>query len=565
MRLILGLDDFGKAVSEDLDFVDKTLFVKELLDNTNVEATVIVRPRRFGKTFNLSMLQHFFASEVNGLKTAGMFDRLQIAKAGESYMQEQGKYPVVSISFKAIKEREFEEAYNQLVYLISQVYIAHQDLLNSEALLEHEKADFLRVLNREVTPVLVKNALYKLTEYLHRHHGVKPWLLIDEYDTPIQTAYVHDYYAPMIELMRGIFGNALKGNPNIHRAVITGILRIAKENLFSGVNNLKVYSVLNDQYAEHFGFTESEINKVLAASGLSHLAESIKSWYNGYHIGKYKIYNPWSIANCVNERGLLKPYWLNTSDNLLIKQVMARAGASVKQKFELLIQGQPINGLIGEAMTFADLDQDEDAPWALLLFAGYLTSLSSEWIGLQQNCRLIPPNQEVAYLYPNIIASWFSESIGRENYHYLLQSLTQGDLETFLRLLRKFLLESASYFDVKGNAPEKFYHGFVMGLIVGLMETHTLHSNKESDYGRYDVMIIPKDKNQLGIIIEFKIADTAEELQPAAEAALQQITAQHYASQLEQQGINRIMQLGLSFFGKTVAWAADFPDSRYPI
>jgi hypothetical protein len=361
----------------------------------------------------------------------------------------------------------------------------------------------------------------------------------------------------MVELMRGIFGNALKGNPSLHRAVITGILRIAKEGLFSGVNNLKVFSVLNEEYAEHFGFTETEVDEVLSQAGFGHLSAPVKAWYNGYEIGGRQIYNPWSIANCVNERGALKPYWVNTSDNALIKQVMAQASGAIKQQFEMLLQGEDIQAPIDENMLFSDLSGGE-ALWSLLLFAGYVTTVKINWYDGELLATLKAPNQEVASLYRMIIRQWFHLAPWQRERGALLDSLVAGRINEFEKILQKFLLESASYFDVKGNEPERFYHGFVMGLIVGLAETHDVHSNKESGYGRYDVMIVPKDKTQLGIIIEFKVADSEKELAAAADEALQQIAARHYAAQLQQEGVTRLLELGLSFYGKKVTSASRF-------
>lgn len=557
MSLILGLDDFGEAVQSRLNFIDKSLFIKEIFDRRSTHVPVIIRPRRFGKTFNLSMLHHFLAAEVNGLKTANLFSNLKISEAGDDYMREQGQYPVISITFKSLKDKNFVDAYEQLCFLIAEIYREHRYLLNSDKLSEEDKKDFSDILKREVSSKsLLENSLKALTRLLYLHYGVKPWLLMDEYDTPIQSAWLYGYYDPMIELMRGLFGNALKGNPNIHRAVITGILRIAKENLFSGVNNLDVYSILAPEYGEHFGFTEGEVDLALKQAELTHLTAEIKSWYNGYHVGDYRMYNPWSIVNCVNKAGAIVPYWVNTSDNLLIRQTLARAEASVKEKLELILEGQPITALINENTVFSDLDGDGEAVWGLLLFAGYLTVIRSKQQGIKSECVLIPPNREVASLYPDIIASWFSGKMGEQQYHWLFKSLTEGDMDVFLEILQKFLRESLSYFDMSGAQPEKFYHGLVLGLMVGLSKTYRVQSNKESGFGRYDILLIPKDLQKLGLIIEFKVAKMDKTLQETAEAALAQINACQYETELQQQGVQRILKIGLGFRGKEVALAS---------
>ena len=557
MGLIVGFDDFGAVIEQKLGFIDKSLFIKEIIDNEEVSVHVIVRPRRFGKTLNLSMLRHFLAAEVNGLKTKGMFDALKIAEQGDGYMQHQGKYPVIFISLKNIKEKKFDDACVLLVDLISETYDQHRYLLSSPQLSAHKKQEFEKILNKqEISIPLLKQSLYKLSAYLFEHHGIKPWLLMDEYDTPIQAGYLQGYYKEIIDFMRGLFGSALKGNENIHRAVVTGILRIAKEDLFSGLNNVQVYSVLDAEYSDHFGFTESEVDAVLKKNNLEHLSTDIKAWYNGYHIGKHQIYNPWSIANCIYKKGELGPYWINTSDNTLIKQTMAHADAALKMQFEAILEGKPVEALIDQNITFSDLNGSGDRLWTLLLFAGYLTAIQTERVGTKNQCLLKPPNQEVDLLYRDIIVDWFSGPLTDMVYNALLKHLTTGDLPSFLKILKKYLRQSASYFDVKGDQPEKFYHGFVMGLIVSLSDTHFIQSNKESGDGRYDVLLIPKDSKKLGLVLEFKVADTDIGLQETAEEALEQINTMHYVTELQQKGIQHIVKVGLAFWGKEVAMAS---------
>jgi hypothetical protein len=556
MNFIIGIDDFGKVIERQLNFVDKSLFIKEVMDNSSIEATVITRPRRFGKTLNLSMLHHFLAPEVNQLQTKGMFDNLKIAKAGSAYMDQQGKYPVIFISLKSVHDSKFTDAYGQLRTLIQKTYREHRYLITSTKLREKEKKLYEAILDREVTDrAVLENSLQELSRLLHLYHGVKPWLLIDEYDTPIQSAYFHGYYDNMIELMRGIFGSVLKGNTDMHRAIITGILRISKESLFSGVNNLKVFSILNQEYAEHFGFTETEVDEALKKANLSNLGE-IKNWYNGYHIGDSQIYNPWSIANCIDGKGALRPYWVNTSSNDLIKSSMALASAQVKEKFEQILTGKSIEETITENMVFSDLKTNSDALWSLLLFSGYLTAVKTNLVDGEFHCSLQTPNQEVAALYRSVIREWFNAPLGASEYRAFLENLTTGQLDKFLKKLKQFLKESSSFFDVKGQHPEKFYHGFVLGLIVSLADTHTVQSNKESGDGRYDVMLIPKDTTQLGLILEFKVAEEGDALDETAEQALRQIGECGYETELRQKNIQRILKVGLAFRAKEVAIAS---------
>jgi hypothetical protein len=553
-NLIIGVDNFGEAIGENLPFVDKSLFIKEIFDNAGVKASVIVRPRRFGKTFNLSMLRHFLAKEVNGLKTQGMFDNLAINRQGDDYMRHQGEYPVIFISFKDMKHDSYEDAYKGLALLMSATYSEHAVLLSGDILLDHEKKVFEDILWKRASTEEILTSLLNLSNYLYRYYKVKPWLLIDEYDTPIQSGYLNHHYQEIIGLMRGLLSSALKGNDNINRAIVTGILRIAKENLFSGLNNVKIFSVLNIQYADHFGFTEAEVDAELQKNNLEHLAADIKNWYNGYRIGGRRIYNPWSIANCLYDRGAMRPYWVNTSDNLLIKRTMARADAATKIQFESVLAGDPIEVMINENMTFAELNKS-DALWSLLLFSGYLTALEERYIDTQVSCLLQTPNQEIAALYRDIIREWFDASLGKIEYHKFLMNLVEGRLENFLSTLQRFLKESTSYFDVKGRHPEKFYHGFVLGLMVGLADTHLIQSNKESGDGRYDVLIIPKDLEKLGLVLEFKVAEEGATLQVVAEEALIQINNRNYETELRQKGVRSILKVGLAFEGKEVAMA----------
>jgi hypothetical protein len=556
MNFIVGVDDFGEVIKEKFNFVDKSLFIKEVMDNSSTKATVITRPRRFGKTLNLSMLHHFLAPEVNQLQTKGMFDQLKIAEAGSAYMDQQGKYPVIFISFKSVHDSKFVDAYGQLRTLVQETYREHRYLATSQKLHADEKKLYKAIVVREVTDrAVLENSLKELSRFLHLHHGVKPWILIDEYDTPIQSAYFHGYYDDMIALMRGIFGSVLKGNTDMHRAIITGILRISKESLFSGVNNLDVFSILSQEYSEHFGFTGAEVDEALKKANLENSSE-IKNWYNGYHIGDSQIYNPWSIANCINKGGSVRPYWVNTSSNDLIKSAMASASASVKERFELILAGKTIEETITENMVFSDLKTNSDALWSLLLFSGYLTAIKKTPVYTRFNCELKTPNQEIDALYRDVICGWFDAPLGVTEYRAFLENLTTGQLDKFLKKLKQFLKESSSFFDVKGQHPEKFYHGFVLGLIVSLADTHVVQSNKESGDGRYDVMLIPKDTTQLGLILEFKVAEEGDTLSEVAEQALRQIGERHYETELRQKNIRRILKVGLAFKGKEVEIAS---------
>ena len=552
MQLPIGYDDFGKILDHQLDFIDKTLFIKEVFDYKNTEAILITRPRRFGKTLNLSMLQYFLASEVIGKPTQGLFDTLKIAQCNGSYMQYQGKYPVISITFKDIKSRCFEDAYSKLYELIREVYDAHSYLDGSEKLSKNQKRLYESIINGNADQAKLENSLKILVECLYAHHGVKPWLLIDEYDTPIQSAHLFKYYGEMIELMRGLFSSALKNNPYLNRAVITGILRIAKESLFSGLNNLAVYSSLRHEYSEHFGFTENEVNTILEKSNLSEKAAEIKHWYNGYQFGGTTIYNPWSIANCVKQKGNTEPYWINSSGNELIKELLSNSPLTFKIEFERLMRGEVTEQLIDENTVFADLQKSSAiSTWSLFLMSGYLTPVTCENLRQGTRCQLRIPNQEVNDLYRNIVELWLANGSGLEWYNQFTAALVSGNMESFRDDLEKILLQIVSYHDL-AKEPEAFFHGLLLGFIASLQETHEIKSNRESGLGRYDILLVPKDITQLGIVIELKAKkpDETRSLEALAETALTQIDAKHYAVELAARGITRVMKIAIAFQGK---------------
>ncbi len=556
IRIPVGYDNFGSICREGLDFIDKSLFIKELLDE-QTQVTLITRPRRFGKTLALSMLQHFLTPEAYGLATAGLFDSMKIAQCGEAYMQHQGKYPVIYVTFKDVKDHNFERSFGNFRNLMSRLYTEHNAILKSDQLSESQKAVFSKIENSEGTPEQIQAALFNLCQYLHQCYGVKPWLLIDEYDTPLQAAYAHDYFDEMLALIRGVFSLSLKSNPHLNRAVITGILHVAKASLFSDLNSIQSYSLLNSRYSEYFGFTEQEMSEILEKSGLKEQAAVIRNWYNGYQVGKTVIYNPWSIACCLANDGELKAYWVHTSGNVLIKQLLAHAGADVKQDFEQLLRGEPIEATIHEHTVFSDLRKyDRKALYSLLLLSGYLKALDSKEVDSEFICTLAVPNREVLALYRTIIVDWFAEHIERVAYTYdrFLNALVSGQIEEFSEVLRYFLRESLSVFDTQGQHPEIFYHGFVLGLTVSLRETHEVRSNRESGYGRYDVMLIPKDTKQLGLVLEFKTMREPEViLAEAAEKALEQIADRAYVTELQQRGIAKTLAVGFAFRGKEVA------------
>jgi len=571
MKLQVGSDDFGKVRSKNLNFVDKTLFIKEVLDNKNIEVSVITRPRRFGKTFNLSTLHHFLVSEVNQLKTEGLFDGLKIAEVDNgSYMQYQGKSPVIFVSFKSAKDNTFQVALRSLQLVIQELYGVYRYLLNSDKLEQDEKDLFRNFLLGETDQSMLEVSIKKLTEFLYKHTNQKVYLLIDEYDTPIQSGYVKGYYDEITGLMRGMFSAALKSNPYLDRAIITGILRVAKESLFSGLNNVKVFSLLQPEYGQYFGFTEEEVHDLLVQAKLADKEVEIKKWYNGYVFGGTVVYNPWSIVNYINDR-LLKPYWINTSDNQLIKDLLVESSTEFKEQFKLLLQDEAIEKVIDENMVFGDLKNNSQAAWSLLLMSGYLKIVSAVINEKGKTiCKCAIPNWEIKALYCDIVESWLGNGHGTEWYQSFLTYLLNGDVEKFVENFGQVLAQTISVYDVAHN-PEAFYHGFMLGLAAGIDQKHyELKSNRESGLGRYDIAIIPKkDIAKSAIILEIKsvappkapkkslqkVLDSL--LTREAKKALEQINRNQYMVELVQRGLKNIVKIGVAFSGKIFKVASE--------
>jgi hypothetical protein len=378
-------------------------------------------------------------------------------------------------------------------------------------------------------------------------------IFLDEYDAPMHTAYAHGYYEEMVNFMQAFMGEAFKDNAYLEKAVITGILRIAQASIFSDLNNIETYTLLRRDYATYFGFTEDEVDVLLAKSSLTEHSAEIKNWYNGYQVEELRLYNPWSILNCVKQEGRLQPYWLNTSDNTLIKDLLSRAKPAVKEVFEALLQGKSIVQPLKEYIAMPELSYSEEAIWGLLLFSGYLTSTGWEMSGYKQNYQLRIPNREVECVYAEMIAQWFSRAQSLASYDQLLKSLTTGNWETFGYILQDYIRSSGSYFDFNLHTPEAVYHAFILGLVVGLREDYIIQSNREAGYGRCDVAIIPKDPSKhSAMILEFKRSENPDALAETAQAALDQISEKDYVAICAQHAVQHLTALGIAFVGKAV-------------
>ncbi|KKQ33041.1 MAG: hypothetical protein US49_C0003G0069 [candidate division TM6 bacterium GW2011_GWF2_37_49] len=550
-KLPVGLCDFEEIISKNYYFVDKSLLVKDILDG-GAKAILIPRPRRFGKTLNMTMIKCFFEKTTES--KMHLFDNLNIAKH-KDIMAYQGQYPVIFMTFKDIKEPNWEECYEKIKEVIGNEFRRYKYLLESQILDDKQKRDFLNIIDCSASQNIFENSLKNLSEYLAIYHNKKPIILIDEYDVPIQAGFLSHYYKEVISFMRGMLSGGLKDNPNLSFAVMTGILRVAKESIFSGLNNLKVCSLLNNAYSDKFGLLEHEVHELMTYFGFSEKMIDVKEWYNGYASGDdHTIYNPWSIINFADNNGKFYPYWLNTSDNSIVKELIEKGAVDFKLDIEQLIAGNNIEKYVNENIIFDSVFSQSDAVWSFLLFSGYLTFdkiyLKEELI--YGSLRL--PNLEIKSFYKVVILEWLKNKISMNNYTMMLNSLVSGDIEEFKNIFYDFVIKTLSVFDTSGKEPEKFYHAFVLGMLVSLSENYEVKSNKESGFGRYDVMVIPKNPKLRGIIMEFKkVTDLIDNsLDKAVEIALTQIDDKKYATELLARGVENIVKLGIAFDGKRV-------------
>ena len=545
----IDAQDFGDLISKNCFYVDKTSFIKEWWENNDI-VTLITRPRRFGKTLNMSMLERFFSVEYK--EQGEIFDGLDIWKE-EKYRDLQGTYPVIFLSFAGVKADNYEDAREQIFQIIVNIYSTNEYLIDSGKLGEKDKRFFDRI-SRDMSNSEAAMALHQMTDYLFRYYGKKVIILLDEFDTPLQEAYVGGYWEKIVSFTRNLFINTFKTNPYLERAVMTGITGISKESIFSDLNNLNVVTTTSNKYASCFGFTEEEVLHAMDEFGLTNKDE-VKQWYDGFTIGQLQnIYNPGSIIYFLDEKKL-KPYWINTSFNKLVSRLIREGSRETKTQFEDLLSGKTIRARINEEMVFNQLSWDEQAVWSLLLAAGYLKII--EIHGNEYELSLT--NYEVQQTFEDMVRDWFGGSIG--DYNDFIKSLLNDDLESMNEYMNMVAETLFSSFDggkkaSERTAPERFYHGFVLGLLVDLTDRYAVTSNRESGFGRYDVMLIPKQPDDPGIILEFKIYNPRKEasLEETVQAALDQIEEKQYEQTLLARGIEkeRIRRYGFAFRGKEV-------------
>lgn len=551
----IGLQKFSDIIENQCFYVDKTLFIKEWWENQDA-VTLITRPRRFGKTLTMSMLEQFFSVKYAG--RSDLFEHLNIWKE-EEYRKLQGTYPVISLSFANVKEPDFEQTRNRICRLIAEVYNNYQFLLQSEALTEKDKA-FFESVGAEMPKEQATFALHKLSEFLYRYYGKPVIILLDEYDTPMQEAYVDGYWEELVAFTRSMFNATFKTNPYMGRAIMTGITRVSKESIFSDLNNLKVVTTTSNEYADSFGFTEKEVFEAMDECGYAD-RDMVKMWYDGFTFGnKTDIYNPWSIINYL-DTGEVRTYWANTSSNSLVGKLIREGEAEIKTTMEDLLNGQILHTEIDEQIVFNQLDNQQNAIWSLLLASGYLKVIRYHLdpsIG-RPEYDLALTNMEVRLMFEQMIDCWFKKSVPA--YNQFVKALLLHDLDAMEEYMNRVTEETFSFFDVTGCAkqnpePEKFYHGFVLGLMVDLRGRYIITSNRESGFGRYDVLLEPLSEKDDAFIIEFKVHKPRREknLEETLENALSQIEEKKYESILTAKGIpsDRIRKYGFAFQGKQV-------------
>lgn len=549
--LPIGISEYRKAVSK-YYYIDKTLLIKELIDE-GAAVSLFTRPRRFGKTLNMDMLREFF--EISDEDTAAYFRDKQIWSQGEEYQKEQGKYPVVFVSFKDIKCSNWEETYALLYKIIRSEFLRHSELRLSEKLDEYDKEYIERILGHSAEKNDLTLSFRELSRMLHIHHGVPPVIIIDEYDIPIQQGHMKGFYDDVVSFIRNLFSGGLKDNRHLSYGILTGILRVAKESIFSGLNNLKINSILDEKYSQYFGFTASEVRAMAAYYGVPDKYDEICQWYDGYRFGDTDIFNPWSVINYFNNNCKPKAFWQFTGSNDIIGEVLANADEDIYERLNMLMQGKSFLTYVDTGVIYPQIQNNPSTIYSFLLVAGYLKSLRSDSeFGSDYMCEVAIPNKEISFVYSKEILSKLDKIIPSSTAIAIQEAIYAGNSVALQKQLHKLLLQSASYHD---TTHENFYHGLVLGLCAMFDNRYDVTSNRESGEGRYDIQLFPLRKNLPGILIELKAAkgcsDTA--LDELAQNALQQINDRKYDTEMLKHGVDGIIKYGVAFCGKKVSIA----------
>ena len=554
-QIAIGVEDFKEIIVKDGYFVDKTLMIKKLIEE-NAKVTLFMRPRRFGKTLNQFMLRRFFEDERTRsgerIDNGDLFDWLKVAACGEEVLQHQQQYPVIFLSLKSAKQPNFEEAYKKICKALAEEFRRHQYLLAGNSLADDQKIMFQKIMAGQADYSAYNDALKFLSECLWQYHGKNTMLLIDEYDVPLENAYLEGFYDQMIRFIRSLFESALKTNPYLEKSVITGCLRISKESIFTGLNNLETDSVLHTRYADSFGFTEDEMKAMLAYYDLAAELPEVKRWYDGYLFNETEIYNPWSILKYVNDRKdkvtkFALPYWSNTSSNSIVREMVGEADEMAKADLETLINDGTIEKPVHEDITYGDMHQSQDNLWNFLFFTGYLKKISErkDESGETLYLTMAIPNTEIKTIYKNSIAYWFEQRMKQTDRSPLLHALETGDCEAAENFINEQLFQTISYYDYAEN----FYHGFMAGLLVNIGD-YSVKSNRESGNGRPDIVMTEAKFRGRAMIMELKISDTMQGMEKKCEEALTQMEEQNYAAPLAEDCYQPILKYAICFFKK---------------
>ena len=545
----IGQSDFRALRIRKNYYIDKTIYIKDVIDN-QASVLLVTRPRRFGKTLNMSMLKYYFDCTKKDSKE--LFDGLKIMEQEEKYTSKLGYYPCIYITLKDVNEDTYEKMILNMKTAMLNTYKEHMYLLDSDKIYPFEKEKINDILYFREDEVTLKNSIKDLSEYLSRYYDKPVMLFLDEYDVPLQFAYVNKYYEQGITFFKTFYGTTFKDNPYLEKTVLTGVSRVAKESIFSGANNFKVYTILDDEFSDDFGITEKEMDKVIEDFEVQDEKEEIKKWYDGYTIGNTEgIYNPWSILNYLTDRKLM-PYWVNTSSNDLIK-IILKNSVTVKEKIEQLLRDEEIEVPINLDTVIVGIEQNEENIWGLLLGTGYLKV--TEVVDLATGIYKVKiPNYEIKILFQSIIRDWFNDKVIGNNLNTILKDLVTLKLDEFEKKFKVLVTQMFSYMDVGENTAENFYHAFVLGMLVGLKDSYYVKSNRESGYGRYDIMLEPKDKNGNSFIMEFKVLENEEEktIEETIQNAKKQIEERKYEEDLQERGYTNITKMVFAFKGKEV-------------
>ena len=544
----IGESDFKGLRIRNNYYIDKTMYIKDIIDNES-RVLLVTRPRRFGKTLNMSMLRYYF--DIKQKDSKELFKGLKILEQEDKYTSKLGAYPVIYLTLKDAGLMNYEMMIMQLKTIMMELFYEHRELLDGE-IAEGERVIFNKILSASATDVDLLNSLKMLSKLMNQYYKKTVILLIDEYDVPLQNAYVEGFYDEAVKFFKTFFGTTFKDNPYLEKTVLTGVSRVAKESIFSGANNFDVYTVLDNEFADDFGITEEEMDKIIKDFNIQEEKEEIKKWYDGYKIGEVEgIYNPWSIINYLNKK-VLMPYWVNTSSNDLIKLVLKNS-STIKEKIERLLKDEEIEVPINLETVIVGIENNENNIWGLMLGTGYLKVV--QVVDLNKRLyRVKFPNYEIKYLFEEIIDDWFRDKVIGNDLESILKDLVTLNMKEFEKKFEVLVKEMFSYMDVGENTAENFYHAFVLGMLVGLKDSYYVNSNRESGFGRYDILLEPKDKDGNSFIMEFKVLEDREEktIEDTIKNAKKQIEEKGYESNLRERGFRNITKMVYAFKGKEV-------------